>query len=315
LKEFGRMYWEPHGIAKLFRPMTSEERAALKKDMVDRLKNGLEPLEHPVVLYEDKILDGRHRAEIWRELDEEGTCGGYFKRMQPPTERFSPSKHGTLGAWLRAKSANMVGRGLSADERAATFLKAVDEYPELKAVIDEITQENAKRQLEGKPLDASVQRGNTAEQIGKLADVGPTTMKQVQRLKKEAPEKFEEVAAGKTTAKKALKRMKKEKAAGSGKDKKRTAASEQQQRKKGRGGEPKRVPEPKPTQTEDNWNLTIQVMGILRTLGMTKEQIETALHDGTMQLNIQVEVTLRGQAQADLIEVDYRDIRLEEDDD
>jgi hypothetical protein len=53
------------------------------------------------------------------------------------------------------------------------------------------------------------QRGNTAKKVAQLAGVGATTVKQVQKLKKEAPEKFEEVAQGKTTVKKALKAVKK----------------------------------------------------------------------------------------------------------
>jgi len=45
--------------------------------------------------------------------------------------------------------------------------------------------------------------------VAELAGVGPTTVKQVKKVKKEAPDKFEEIAQGKTTAKKALKGIKK----------------------------------------------------------------------------------------------------------
>mgnify|MGYP005850395285 CR=1 FL=1 len=155
--------------------------------MLRRAENGLDPLEHPILVYQNLILDGRHRWAVWKELSVEGAYGGFFARNRPPLERHSPSKHGTLLAWMRAKSANMVHRHIPADQKVAIFLKAVDEFPELKAAVVEITTENADRRKSGKPLDAGDQRGNTAEQVGKLAGVGPTTVKQVKRLKVVSP--------------------------------------------------------------------------------------------------------------------------------
>ena len=47
---------------------------------------------------------------------------------------------------MRVKSRNMVGRHIPADQRAAIFLQAVAQYPELRGVIDEIKAENLDRQ-------------------------------------------------------------------------------------------------------------------------------------------------------------------------
>jgi hypothetical protein len=201
-----KTHWPVHPIAKLFPVKTPEERAELKKDMLERVARGLDPLESPILLYEGQILDGRHRDELWKELAEEK--GEFFARNQPPTETFQPTKHGTLAAWMRAKSRNVVVRQTPADQRAAIFLKAVEAYPELKAVLDRIKEENAERQKKGQPLGAGVQRSSTAEQVADLAGVGATTVKQAQKLQKEAPEKLEEVAQGKKTAKKALSEIK-----------------------------------------------------------------------------------------------------------
>lgn len=206
-----KTHWPVHPIAKLFPVKTPEERAELKQDMLERVARGLDPLESPILLYEGQILDGRHRDELWKELAEEK--GEFFACNQPPTETFQPTKHGTLAAWMRAKSRNVVVRQTPADQRAAIFLKAVETYPELKAVLDRIKEENAERQKKGQPLGAGVQRGNTAEQVADLAGVGATTVKQAQKLQKEAPEKFDEVAQGKTTAKKALGEIKGQKEA------------------------------------------------------------------------------------------------------
>jgi hypothetical protein len=153
-------------------------------------------------LFEGKILDGRHRCEAWSDLKLEG---------DPPVEIFTPEKHGNLAAWMRAKSLNMVHRHIPADQKAAIFLQAVEDFPEIKTVIGKIKQKNLAKQKSGQPLDAGDQGGNTAKEIGKLAGVGQTAVKQVQKLRKEAPAKFEEVAKGKISAKKALQLVKQEK--------------------------------------------------------------------------------------------------------
>jgi hypothetical protein len=213
-------HWPVHPIALLFPPKPPEERAELKLDILERVARGLDPLESPILLYQGQILDGRHRDELWVELGEEGACGGFFDRNLPPTDTYKPDKHGTLGAWLKAKSRNLVVRQTPADQRAAIFLRAAKAHPDLQAHLDQIEEENLRRKKEGQPLGAGVQRGNTAEQVADLAGVGATTVKQVQKLQKEAPEKFEEVFQGKTTAKKALKEVKGQKGAKGQKDQK-----------------------------------------------------------------------------------------------
>lgn len=204
-----KTHWPVHPIALLFPRKSPEERAELKKDMRERVEKGLDALEVPLLLYEEKLADGRHRDELWMELAAENACDGYFRRKRPPTEILSPEKHGNLAAWMRAKSRNLVVRQTPADQRAAIFLGAVESYPELQAILEGIKKENLQRRQEGRPLAAGDQRGNTAKQVAGLAGVGATTVKQVQRLQKNSPEKFREVAEGKTTVKKALKTVKK----------------------------------------------------------------------------------------------------------
>ncbi len=187
--------------------MTNAELGELKADMLERTESGLDPLEHPILIYEGRILDGRHRFDAWNLLAAEGAFGGFFARNRPPMERFTPGRHGTLLAWMRAKSANMVQRHIPADQKAAIFLKAVEQFPELKVAVEEIEAENAERKKAGRPSGAGARRSTTAEQVGKLAGVGATTVKQVKRLREAAPERFEEVAQGRKTVKKALKEV------------------------------------------------------------------------------------------------------------
>jgi hypothetical protein len=207
--ENGTTHWEPHPMALLFPPKTPEEQEELKANMVERCQHGLDSLEHSLLLYEGKLFDGVHRDKAWISLADQNACDGFFRLNLPPTEVFSNEKHGTLAAWLRAKSLNMVHRQIPADQKAAIFLKAVETFPELQAVLDEVKSANAKRQTEGKPLVAGDQRGNTAKQIAQMAGTGATTVKQVQRLKSEGPEEFENVVQGKKSAKKALKAIQK----------------------------------------------------------------------------------------------------------
>jgi hypothetical protein len=54
--------YEPHSLALIFPPMTEEEFATTRTDIE---ANGL---IEPIVLYQDKILDGVHRARICDEL-------------------------------------------------------------------------------------------------------------------------------------------------------------------------------------------------------------------------------------------------------
>ncbi len=200
-------HWPSHPIADLFPRMSPEERAELKKDMLERAEQGVDPLEHSILLFDGQIVDGRHRDAIWKELAEEDACNGFFNRNLPPTELVT-DKHGTLGAWMRAKSANMVHRHIPADQKAAIVLKAMKMFPEIKAAFDQIKEENAKRKKKGKALAAGDQRGNTAKAIGDVAGVGATTVKAVASVQKDDPAKFEELVKGNTTAKKALNEIK-----------------------------------------------------------------------------------------------------------
>ena len=203
-------YWPAHPLAELFPRMTAEERADLKKDIKERVERGLDPLEHPIILYGLQIIDGRHRAEVWKELADEGACNGFFRTKKPPTQSMKEGQ-GVVEAWMRAKSANMIHRQMLADQKAAVFLRAVDEIPELKAVIETIKDANEQRKKEGKRLGADDQRVSTNKAIADSAGVGETTVKGVKNVKENAPEKFEEIVQGKKTVKQAKQEIKDEK--------------------------------------------------------------------------------------------------------
>ena len=192
--------YEPHPIALLFPEMTAEEYADLKKDMQEQRRKASPRWSIPSCCT-------RRRFSMGVTATRRG--GSWGSRVIPRLD-FAPEKHGTLAAWMRAKSLNMVHRHIPAGQKVAILLHAADTFPEVKAALNEIEEENLKRKKEGKALDAGDQRGNTAKQVGKLANAGPTTVKQVQKLKTEAPTKFKEVAKGKVSAKKAVQQVKRE---------------------------------------------------------------------------------------------------------
>ena len=201
-----KTHYLPHPMALLFPPKPNEEREELKVNMIERVNKGLDPLESPILLLNDQIVDGIHRSEIWLELAAENACDGYFTKTNP---RFETCKDGDeLALWLRVQSRNLVQRQLPAEQRAAIFLKLIDQFPEIKNVLDEIQRKNRERQATGQPLVAGDQRGNTNQVDAEMAGVGETTVKVVKKMKKEDPKEFEKLAQGKTTAKKALAKTK-----------------------------------------------------------------------------------------------------------
>ena len=206
-----KTHWPVHAIALMWPAKPVGERAEMKQDLVNRAKAGLDPLENAILLYDGQILDGRTRSELWMELAEENACEGYFKTHRPRTETFTPEKDGTIEAWMRAKSRNMIVRQTPADQRAAIFLQAIKQYPELEAIVGKIKEENLKNKKGGKALAAGGKRGSTVKQMADKVGVGTTTMKEAQQLEKEAPDKSADVAAGKTSAKKELQKIKEQK--------------------------------------------------------------------------------------------------------
>lgn len=200
-----------HPICENNPRMTAHERAALKQDMVNRVLHKLEPLEESVLLYEDKILDGRHRYELWLELAAEHAADGYFAAHSPKIEVFAPENGGHQLALMRARSRNNNRRHLTADQKAAEFLKCVEQSTELQAEIERIKAINDKKKKGGKPLGAADQRVTTTGFMAQEAQVGETVMKLVQKVQREDPEAFEAVFAGKMTAKEAVKTLPKKK--------------------------------------------------------------------------------------------------------
>lgn len=200
--------YEVHEMALQFPAQTPEETAQLRENMIQRVHQGLAPLESPILLVGGKIADGRHRYQIWQKLAAEGACDGYFANNLPTVEESSANgQDGEAVALLRINARNLHHRILSAEQKAAIFLIQEEKYPSLKLLVEKIQTENQERMKAGKSLDDKSQGTNTNEKLGELAgNVSASTIKNVKSVQKHAPQYLADVASGKMSAKTAMKK-------------------------------------------------------------------------------------------------------------
>lgn len=206
----GRFPYPIHPMALLFPPKTEEEMSVIKSNMVCRQEQGLPPIHDPIQLLDNHVLDGRHRQQAWKELAEEGACGGYFAKEEPPLTVVTGD---TLKAWLVVESGNLCHRHLPPDRKAAILLKAAEDYPEVGERIQEIRKENERRMKSGQPSRTGTEGSSTAATIGQMAGVSASTVETVQRVQRDAPKEFQKVVTGEVRAKSVVKGLRKKKAA------------------------------------------------------------------------------------------------------
>jgi N6-adenosine-specific RNA methylase IME4 len=152
-----------HELAGLFPLMQGAEFNSLVKDIKE---NGL---IEDIILYEDKILDGRNRYNAC-------IAAGVEPRYQ------SPQIHNPLSFVL---SENLERRHLTSDQRAACAVSAL-EYERERA---------RKRMLTGDPSQ-KIAEGRAAEIVAKQFKTNRTYVSQLDKLSKESPGKFEAVRSG-----------------------------------------------------------------------------------------------------------------------
>jgi N6-adenosine-specific RNA methylase IME4 len=178
---------EYHEYANLFPDMDPEEFEALKLDIKEK------GLIEPIVLYEGKILDGKHRYRACLEL-------------------------GIEPMWIEHVSDNPLSFVISMNQRRRHLTKS-----QLAAIAYEalplFEAEAKKREFSGKhntdPGGKIPQgKGRSAELAGKTFGVDSKYVKNAKSIQKESPELLEEVKQGKKTitqAKRELNEKKKEK--------------------------------------------------------------------------------------------------------
>ncbi len=179
---------EIHEYAKIFPPMSEEEFNELVEDI--RQNGQLEP----IIVYEDKILDGKNRYNACMKL------GIKPKMVDYNGENLTPLNF--------VISKNIKRRHLTASQKAILAL-------EIKPLLE---KEAKKRQLSGLKQfqegavtlkkEEREEKGEANEQAGKIMGVGRDYVYKAEKVKKEAPELIEKIMAGEMNLNQAVKEVK-----------------------------------------------------------------------------------------------------------
>lgn len=195
-----RKYLNPeswHPAAKLFRLMPERELSELAKDIA---KNGL--LE-PIILLEDKVLDGRNRLISCDKAGREPWFEQWREKKMTPTE------------WVISK--NLKRRHLNATDAA---IIAVEALPLLEQEAKERWEATSKysprdergrlkpaRQLFDGPVDPHWNAGKAAEKAAKLIGTNRQYVEDVKAIKRKDPALYEVMKQGEITIPEAKRRL------------------------------------------------------------------------------------------------------------
>jgi len=167
---------ESHKLADIFPMIEGEELEDLKRDIK---KNG--QIE-PVILYEGKILDGRNRYKACKELGLDVKTKEY--KGKNPLEFVI--------------SLNLKRRHLSKSQKAVISLDLLPLF-EKEAKKRHDNPFGVPQETDGlgeKSPNPPISSGKASFQLGKLIQVDGSYIQQAKRLKKDFPEKLEEVRMG-----------------------------------------------------------------------------------------------------------------------
>lgn len=166
--------FEVHPLAELIPPMSSKEYADLKADIE---ANGQ---QEPIMLYEGKILDGRHRA---RALDELNLC--------PVSRTYEGDEPAAY-----VISLNLTRRDLTVSQRAAVaveFLPALErEARKRQGKRTDLTSVSKETEVSSNGTEPKRSREIAADVCG----VAHAQVSRAKRVKEEAPDDFERIRRG-----------------------------------------------------------------------------------------------------------------------
>ena len=194
---------EIHELVLVIPKMSEAEYQLLKTDIAE---NGL---RDQIIIYEGRILDGRHRAQA---LDELGKSydPDYFSEYDPKVAGKSPQAF--------VLSCNLKRRHLSKGQLAAFAAEMDDLTPMPSATEIEMAQRESALEAEGSPKTVGAifselpkkPNSKTSQIVQQKADalqVNPYYIEQAAALKKKSPTLFEEVKRGRITLPEAIRRL------------------------------------------------------------------------------------------------------------
>jgi len=156
---------EAHRYANIFPMIEGQAFEELKKDII---QNGL---QQTIVIYENKILDGRNRFKACKEIG-----------IEPKFEEYKGDKPLEF-----VISLNLKRRHLNEGQKAVISLDILPMF-----------QEEAKKRMEKginqyspTPLMEEGSKGESAEQVGKVLGVGKSYIYEAKKIKESNPELLE----------------------------------------------------------------------------------------------------------------------------
>ncbi len=168
--------YEQHEIGKLMPSMQPDEFNKLSSDIK------INGLKTPIVLYEDKILDGWHRAQA---------C--VSGSIEP---KFTEYKGNEPVAYVM--SLNLQRRNLTAGQKAIVAEEFIPFIENERKNVNMVTLRGSEPPIKGRTVDIVAKKFNTSDKSVQL----------VRKLKKEAPEIYEKVKKGGYTLKDAQRNIK-----------------------------------------------------------------------------------------------------------
>jgi ParB-like chromosome segregation protein Spo0J len=183
-----QLEYAPHPLAKLIPPMTTEEFRELADDI------GKYGLNEPIVLFEDKILDGLHRA---KSCAKSGVPPRYieFADLAPAIREAGPLRF--------VITKNLKRRHLTTSQKSAVAAKLVEQMALAEKNGAGISRSN-ERKIAGK-RGRPAEGGEKTVVVAAALGVSPASVKRARKVLKESPKQFEKIAAGKLTVGKAAK--------------------------------------------------------------------------------------------------------------
>jgi hypothetical protein len=181
-----RAEYKQHPFGMSWQPL---DEAIFKELAADVARRGL---DKEIVLYQDMVLDGWHR---------------YLACLATKVEaKFTQFKKTELEA-AELVHASGIRRHVNADQRYASFVMLCDACPAFKEKYEQLKAKGEQQRKAGTPLDTGSQRVDVVKAKADAAGVSKATAKKVERVKKAKPDAVAEIAAGRTTANKELKKL------------------------------------------------------------------------------------------------------------
>ena len=149
-------------------------------------------LDQEILLYQDMVLDGWHR---------------YLACLRTNTEPRFVSFTGTDLEAAEKVRASGIRRHSTQEQRYASFVMLCEACPAFKQEYEQLATQGSAQKQAGKPVSTAGQRVDVLGAKAKAAKVSRGTAGKIERLKKLKKEAVGQIAAGKTTASKELKKL------------------------------------------------------------------------------------------------------------